>query len=103
MWHRRRLVKAEQVTRGPAKRLGLVAPAGQKAPAVIDGSLPAVDRDEVRAARLESGQDPAVVGRNLGTVKTAKILICGCALSDINRRAMFCQFWQCFDCSILRF
>src|SRR6516164_1656574 len=109
VWLGRRLVEAEQVLCFPAKRLRLVAPAGEERAGIVDSELPAVDRDEVRAASLESGHDPAVAGRKIGesrtvrTVKTAKTLICGCALSDINRRAMFCQFWQCFDCCILRF
>src|SRR5262249_1339156 len=83
MRRRRRLVEAEQVARGPAKRLRLVAPALEERASIVDSELPAVDRDEVRAASVESGQDPAVAGRKIGesrtvrTVKTAKTLICG--------------------------
>ena len=35
---RRRLVEAEQILGGPAERLGLLAPAGEEATAVLDGS-----------------------------------------------------------------
>ena len=58
---RRRLVEAEQILGGPAERLRLLAPAGKEAPAVIDGSLPAVDRNELGAAGFEGGE---------GTTKT---------------------------------
>src|SRR5215831_2664312 len=49
----RRLVEAEQVLCVPAKHLGLLAPLGKEAATVLDGLLPAIVWNEVRAAGLK--------------------------------------------------
>ena len=51
---RRQLLEAEQVPSSPAERLSLVGPAGEERAAIVYGQLPAVDRDQVWAASLES-------------------------------------------------
>jgi hypothetical protein len=44
----------------------LVAPAGEEAPAIVDGELPAVGRYKVGAAGVKDGRDPAIAGRKTG-------------------------------------
>jgi len=62
MWLRGWRLEPEQVAGRPAERLGLLAPAGEEAPAILDGDLPAVDRDQVEAAGFEGGVDALVSG-----------------------------------------
>src|SRR5262249_50698562 len=57
LWHGD---QAEQVPGRPAEGMRLVAPAGEEAPAILDGDLPAADRDQVGAARLKGGDCAAI-------------------------------------------
>ena len=50
---RGRGLEAKQVLGRPAEHLGLLTPAGEEDAAVIDGELPAADRDQVRATGLK--------------------------------------------------
>src|SRR5262245_26453502 len=49
----RRPVEAEQVARCPAQHLGLLAPTGEEAAAVLDGALPVGNLDVLGAAALQ--------------------------------------------------
>src|SRR6478735_2594164 len=56
VWLRRRLVEAEQIPGGPAERIGLLAPGGEKQTPVLDAAAPAVPRDELWADGFQDGE-----------------------------------------------
>jgi hypothetical protein len=56
-------VQAEQVRRHPAQRLGLLAPHGQEALAILDALPPARDVDQGRVLKLENAENLPVAPR----------------------------------------
>ena len=54
-------VQAEQLTRRPAERLGLLAPCSQKLPPVRDRLLPALGFDQIGASTLQGTEVRFVV------------------------------------------
>jgi hypothetical protein len=53
-------MQAEQLARRPAERVGLRAPSGKEAFAVLDGLLPTVGFNQLRAVRSQRGEYIAV-------------------------------------------
>src|SRR5262249_44571109 len=57
VWPLRHWRQTEQVRRRPAERLGLTAPLGEEALAVLDGQPPSGDVDQGRGPQLEMGEN----------------------------------------------
>src|SRR5262245_59073077 len=69
----RRLMKAEQVARGPAESGCLLTPLGEEALPVLDRPPPAPERHEIEAAGFEGGKDARVAALRTCELRNKRI------------------------------
>ena len=74
MWLLRRLVQPKQILGGPAKGLGLVAPAREEGVAILYRLPPPLGGDQVGAAGLERGHNPPIATLKIGKTTTSSTL-----------------------------